>query len=316
MSSQMVLSLPDWPTIVSSTYLDSCIELFANELENAQEERSSSIITVYAYLRGHALLARGHLLDGLRDLYLIEHPQLFPRDYIETTIVPLLADAFLLDLFLNEPFYTESAEWKKINTRPVSSHMSIIDLERSGNTLDETVPIQSSTQTMIDSEWTSGEHILTFEQFSAYVHQLNIVLDKETTEKLFHALLYWTDDSLANISKKDKTSSNSHSSKDDSNKSSKIPRRTSISSNKLEQTLTLLNDHQRGNQNTMTSSKIISQPSKTSVPTILFEYFLDIWQQTNAEKVRMNRCLPEDRKKKESILKVRSIYCRIDDTVV
>jgi hypothetical protein len=108
----MELPLPDWSLNTSTHYLDSCIEIFTNELKNAQQERSPAIISIYAYLRGCALLARGQYLDGLRDLYLIENPNLFPNDYIEKTIVPQLSDECLLELFLHEPFYIKSSEWK------------------------------------------------------------------------------------------------------------------------------------------------------------------------------------------------------------
>ncbi|CAF2337555.1 unnamed protein product [Rotaria sp. Silwood2] len=304
MSSQMLLPLPDWSSNASTHYLDSCIELFTSELQNAQEERSPAVIAVYAYLRGCALLARGQYLDGLRDLYLIENRNLFPYDYIETTILPCVSDECQLELFLNEPYYTKSPEWKKLDIHSASQHMSIIDLEKSGNSLDDATPIQSATEVDLSNEWNLLENALTLEQFSEHVHRLSIVLDKETTEKLFNALLYWTDNSITKTLKKDKTSTN-----DTTNKSSEttksLARRWSITTHSLKDTLTMLNDYRRGSQHTTHSPKS-SVESNACLPTTLFESFLDIWQQTNAEKVRMNRYLPEDRQKKESILKVSS----------
>ncbi|CAM4758151.1 unnamed protein product [Rotaria magnacalcarata] len=301
MSSQMLLPLPDWPTNTSTHYLDICIELFTSELKNAQQENSPSVIAVYAYLRGCALLARGQYLDGLRDLYLIENPNLFPREYIETVVLSRLADECLLDLFFNESYYTNAPEWKKLRTRATSQRMSIIDLERSGGFLDDENSVEPGIEGALDNEWNIIEKNLTYEQFSEHVHHSRIVLDNETTQKLFNALMYWTDSTITKTLKKDKTLT--------ANKSSETtkptPRRLSITGTTLIDTLTMLNGVGRGNQNATVSSKS-SISSNSTLPIVLFESFLDNWQRTNAEKVRMNRCLPEDRQKKESILKISS----------
>ena len=299
MSSQMILSLPSWSSSGSAHYLDSCIDVFSDELETAQEERSPPAITVFAYLRGCALLARGFLLDGLRDLYLIENRFLFPHEYIETIIVPLLSEAMLLELFLHESFYTKAAEWKKMPTNPSFQHMSIIDLENSGNFLDETTPIKLSNDGVDNGEWNGLENNLTYEQFSDYVHRLSIVLDTETTETLFNALLHWTDQSAV---RKDKSST---STTGKSGETVKSGRRGTITSGGLRDGLTMLSDQRRDSLSGSVSSKGSSPVVKPDLPATLFESFVEIWQQTNADKVRMNRCLPEDRKKQESILKVR-----------
>jgi hypothetical protein len=264
----MLLPLPDWSLNTSTHYLDSCIEVFTVELQNAQEERSQSIITVYAYLRGCALLARGHYLDGLRDLYLIDNPNLFPKDYITTTIVPLLSDAFLLDLFLHESFYIESSEWKKVSTHPTHSDISIINPEES---VMDPIPVIS------DSKLHVIEDNLPFEQFYAYVHRLSIVIDPETARILFKTLLHWIDPT------------------NKSTETYKPRRRWSISGNPSNETLNTLNKHQQGNQ-------IINPLPNSALPAKRFELFLEIWQQTNAEKARMSSYLPKDRQKQESIL--------------
>ena len=300
-SSQLVLPLPDWPSNMSSNYLDSCLEVFTHELQHAQEERSPPVITVYAYLRGCALLARGELLNGLRDLYLIENPHLFPHEYIEATIIPILSDSLLLDLFLNEPFYIKSAEWKKVHTQPTSQHMSIIDLEKSGNSLDDSVRMPSGIDGALDEEWTVSETNLSCEQFREQVHRLSIALDKDTAETLFNALLHWTDHSAGKTMKKDKTLTNANSKTADATKRSRSWSTTTYS---LAESLAMSKDHRRDSQLAPATPKSTSSSADVQIPAPLFERFLDVWQKTNAEKVRMNHYLPEDRQKQESILKV------------
>jgi hypothetical protein len=193
----MLLPLPKWPSDITRHYLDSCIEVFTIELQNAEIDRSLSTTTAYAYLRGCAFLARGHLLEGLRDLYLIENPDLFPHNYIETTIIPLLSDASLLESFLHEQFYTKSSEWKKIHKRPIDTDMQSIDLDQSGNFLDDIKPVKPSPKVIPDNEWDSPfENTLTYEQFSEHVRRLSIVTDKETPQILFKALLHWADHAI------------------------------------------------------------------------------------------------------------------------
>jgi len=263
-STQMLLSLPDWPSNVSTHYLDDCIETFTDELENAEEEYSSPVISVYAYLRGCALLARGRLLDGLRDLYLIENSNLFPKDYIQTIILPLLSDASLLDRFLQEPFYVQSPEWKKITNELEEN------TRRFSHSFTEFPPLPPN---VIQSD-------LSFEQFHDYVHRSSIVSDKDTSEILFKALLHWT------------------------NNTNKLPevnkprRRLSLSNNPSKDLLSTSNGDKKWSQT-------IDISPKSSLPVKLFELFLEIWQQTNAEKARMNYCLPKDRQKQESILMVK-----------
>ncbi|CAF0996628.1 unnamed protein product [Adineta steineri] len=301
MSSQMLLPLPNWPLNKSTHYLDSCIETFSNELQQAQQERSPAVIAIYAYLRGCALLARGNLIDGLRDLYLIDNPNLFPRDFIEKNIVPRLSDECLLDLFLHEKFYTESPEWKKVQTRP-TQRMSKIDLDESGNSFDEQISDKSSSDFDLSNEMIVVENALTYEQFCEHVSRLSIAVDKETAEKLFNALLYWTDNSIIKTLKKDKTLTNNNTNKP-SETLKPLGRRVSSASISLKDTLTMLNDHKRDGQSPNASPRPSTQHNST-LPAQLFESFLENWQQTNAEKIRMNSCLPDDRQKQESILKI------------
>jgi hypothetical protein len=296
----MLLPLPDWSSDMSTHYLDNCIDVFTNELENAQQERSPAVLAVYAYLRGCAQLARGEYIEGLRDLYLIENSNLFPQKYIETVIVPRLADEGLLDLFLNEPFYTKCPEWQKVRIRSISQSMSIIDLNGNENFV-HAAPIPSSSD-VITNEWNIIEDMVTYEQFSDHVHRLNIVLDQEITETLFKALLYWTDNSTTKTLKKDRTSTNK------SLESMKSPNKSgsAVSTFTFQDTLNTVNDSRRGNSTpTLTPTPRPSKQPMATLPTLLFESFLDIWQETNAEKIRMNRYLPEDRQKQESILKVK-----------
>jgi hypothetical protein len=293
----MILPLPDWSSDLSTHYLDNCIDVFTNELKNAQQERSPAVIAVYSYLRGCARLARGHYLEGLRDLYSIENSNLFPKEYIETVIVPrLAADERLLDLFLNEPFYTNCPEWKKVLIRQTSQSMSSIDLDGSENIL------QSSRD--FNTQWGIIENeALTYEQFSNHVHRLSIVLDQETTETLFKALSYWAVNSITKTLKKDGNLTDKTPKPSEPIKSSGKPGSIATVFT-FQDTLDMLNDNQRRSP---ASTPITKQPiqSDRTLPTALFELFLDFWQETNAEKVRMNRHLPEDRQKQESILKVK-----------
>ena len=300
LTSQMLLPLPEWPAKISKHYLDSCIELFTNELQNAQYERSPSIMTAYAYLRGCAYLARGCLLEGLRDLYSINNQYLFPRHYIETIIVPRLSEQNLLELFLYESFYLNCPEWKKVRTNVMTQRMSIIDLEESGNLLDDTTPVKSTTDMTLDNSWHIVDNSVTFQRFSECVNRLSIILDKETAETLFNALLYWTYDKSTKIQDNEKALVNGIDKSSETKKS--ITRRWSITSNTA--TLNTFNGYRQGNQNVTGSTQL----STATLPGDLFESFLDIWQQTNAEKIRMNRYLPEKRQKKESVLKVKLSY--------
>ena len=170
----MLLPLPSWPMNTSIHYLDCCIEIFTKELENAHEEHSSPVISIYAYLRGCALLARGYLLEGLEDLYLIENVNLFPKDYIQTIILPLLSDASLFERFLQQSFYLTAPTWKKIKD------------ESDGN---KRASIVSNDVTIYPTNMTRGD--LSFDQFYDYVNQSNIVFDRETAVLLFKALLNW-----------------------------------------------------------------------------------------------------------------------------
>jgi len=295
----MVLPLPDWSSDFSTHYLDSCIDVFTDELNNAEQERSPSVMAVYAYLRGCARLARGEYLEGLRDLYLIENSNLFPQKYIETVIVPRLADECVLDLFLNEPFYTECPEWKKVRTRRTSQSMTKIDLDETKSVGDAS-PIESSPD--IDTEYDFIDNNVKYEQFSNHVHRSSIVLDKETTETLFKALLYWTDNSTTDTLKKDNNLTNNTNKPSEPIKSAaKFGTTSTIFT--FEDTMRLVNDR-RGNQSAALTPKLPVQ-SEPFLPAVLFEAFLDAWQQTNIEKVRMNRHLPEDRQKQESTLKVK-----------
>jgi len=258
----MLLPLPDWPSNISTHYLDHCIHTFAYELENAEEEHSSPQISTYAYLCGCALLARGYLLEGLRNLYLIEDQNLFPKDYIQTTIVPLLSDAGLLDRFHQESFYIESSEWKKLIDEPeISRKFSQSSAEF------PSLPV--------------GD--LSFDQFHDYVHRSSIVSDRETAEILFKALLHWVNTTNQAL------------------EANRPRRRWSIGGNTSREPSNLSIDPKKGSQT-------INFSPNSLLPSKLFELFLEIWQQTNAEKDRMNYCLPKDRQKQESILMVNYLY--------
>jgi hypothetical protein len=258
----MLLPLPDWPSNISTHYLDSCIDIFTYELENAEEEQSSPVISTYAYLCGCALLARGYLLEGLRHLYLIEDRNLFPKDYIQTNIVPLLSDAGLLDQFHQESFYIKSSDWKKIiDEPPISRRFS-----------------QSSADFLL---LPVGD--LSFDQFHDYVHRSSIVSDRETVTILFKALLHWANTKSQVL------------------ETNKPLRRWSIGGNASREPSNLVIDSKKGAQT-------IDFSPNSSLPSKLFELFLEIWQQTNAEKDRMNYCLPKDRQKQESILMVKYLH--------
>ncbi|CAF0752462.1 unnamed protein product [Adineta ricciae] len=300
LSSQMILPLPNWPNNASTHYLDSCIDVFTNELQNAQRERSPAVIAVFAYLRGCAFLARGNLLDGLRDLYLIDNQNLFPREYIEAKIVPRLSDEHLLDIFTHESFYQDAPEWKKVDIRS-DLRLSKVDLTESGNSFEESISTKSSSDFDNHSDLFIVNSALTYEQFTEHIQRLSITNDAETTGILFNALLYWTDSNLVKTLKKDKTLTSKTS-----NSSQSSDRHASISSKSLKDTLMILNDHRQGGQSSSTIPKLSLQTNSTTLPAALFGSFLDVWQQTNAEKVRMIRCLPDDRQKQESILKVSS----------
>lgn len=169
----ITVSLPDWPLDVSIHYLDLCIDAFTQELEQAQQERSSPSINIYAYLRGCAFIARGEYLKGLEDFYLIGNANLFPKTYIQTTVVPLLSELNLLEKFEKQKFYQTSSEWKKLGEEELNEtrRISMIATE---NTLLPTF---------------QGD--LTFDQFHDYVQRSSIVNTKELAEILFHALSHW-----------------------------------------------------------------------------------------------------------------------------
>lgn len=186
LSSQMILPLPNWPNNVSTHYLDSCIDVFTNELQNVQRERSPAVIAVFAYLRGCAFLARGNLLDGLRDLYLIDNQNLFPREYIEAKIIPRLADEHLLDIFTHESFYQDAPEWKKVDTR-AELRLSKVDLTESGSSFEESISAKSSSDFDNHSDLFIVNNALTYEQFNEHIQRLSITNDMETTAILFNA---------------------------------------------------------------------------------------------------------------------------------
>ena len=171
-STQMLLPLPNWPSDVSTHYLDCCIEAFTIELESAQNDHSAPVINIYAYLRGCALIARGDLLKGLEDFYLIENPNLFPKDYIQTVIVPLLSERSLHDRFQQEEFYLQSPEWKQLTEEFPGSR-------------------KSSTSSMDYPPLPVIEGDLSFEKFHDYVQRSSIVNGKETAAILFRALSHW-----------------------------------------------------------------------------------------------------------------------------
>ncbi|CAF1452441.1 unnamed protein product [Adineta ricciae] len=265
---QLFLPLPDWPTDVTTHYLDSCIEILTIEFDIAQEESSQPMITFYAYLRGCALLSRGRLIEGLQDLYLIDNPNLFPKTYIETVIVPQLSETNSLDLFLHESFYTHCLEWKKIQTQ--STHSNVL------NNNTDTYRNPSDDHNDIKSPTPPKDH-LSFEQFYEYIQRLSIVNDREIAKIIFDALLQ-----------------SSTGSRKPAADTLKQRRRWSISGGIFDRTYdTLSNSHQPAQNNISLSSKH-------------FEQFSDIWQQTNAEKARINSHLPKDRQKYETILIISS----------
>jgi hypothetical protein len=302
----MQLSLPDWSSDLSTHYLDGCIEIFTNELENAQRERSPAVIGVYAYLRGCARLARGDYFGGLRDLYLIEDSNLFPQKYIETIIVPRLADEHLLDLFIHEPFYTECPQWKKVLTRFNSQSFPDVEIDVPESVVHAS-PVPPSPDTI--SGWNVIENDLTYEEFSEHMHRSSIVLDKETTETLFKALLHWTDNSISKTLKNDrKLTNNTNKPPEPTKPSGKPSPRAAIPT--LAETLSMINSSRRRSETVTGSPTSPTSPTQSnpSLPAVLFELFLDIWQQKDAEKIRMNHHLPEDRQKQESILTVKVLH--------
>ena len=298
----LVMTLPDWSLNASIHYLDGCIEVFTDELGNNQEDRSIAVVTSLAYLRGCALLARGHLLDGLRDLYAIENRDLFPLDYIQSIVVKQLTDALLLNVFLQEQFYIDAADWKKIHTRPLSQRMSILDLEPSGNFLDEKSAIDPLNNVNNQTNWTLTANELSYKQFSDYVHRLSIVLDQTTTEILYKCLLNWTNQSSSKNTKKNKFNSVSlrktaTNGKPYTRSSSATGRSTDTSK------ISRIKFDENSKTEDNDDSNAVPMYDR-SLPSTLFDLFLEAWQQTNTEKVRMNRYLPENRKKQESVIKV------------
>ncbi len=267
--------LPEWSFDASKHYLDICIELFTTELEDAQRQHSTPLTTVFAYLLGCALLARGHLLDGLGYLYLIENRNLFPKTYIEKTIVPLLTDAYLLNIFLHEIFYLKSPKWKRIQTDGTDGTMLTISFGRSTELVDHNIPSELLTKILTKTEYDIIEKI-SFEQFNDDVHQLRVVSDRETAEILFKALLHWTDIPIKPV------------------ETQKLSRRWSVSSGNV--TIDA-NNHQRD---------IVS--TKSTLLVKLFQLFLKTWRETNAGNEQMNSVLPKEQQKQESILMVKYFY--------
>jgi hypothetical protein len=309
----MLLRLPEWPLDLSSHYLDSCIKIFTEELENAQQERSPAALAVYSYLRGCARLARGEYIEGLRDLYSIENPNLFPQQYIETVVVPRLAEERLVDLFLSEPFYTKCPEWKKVRMRSISQSMSSIDLDDSGKlAVTASVPV---TPDIKELEWDIIEDSLTYRQFSDHVHRLDIIIDKDTTEALFKALSYWIDNSKTKTLKRDNTLTNNTNKSPELIKSSNKPG-SAATMFTFQHTADMLKNLPQKNQGgtPLPTPKLPTEPN-LYLPTTLFETFVDIWQQTKAEKLRMSNHLPEDRQKHESILKVKFFFLSITSSI-
>ena len=181
-------------------------------------------------------------------------------------------------------------------------HMAIIDLEQSGNSLDDSIRMPAAIDGgAFDDEWTVTETNLSYEQFREQVHRLSIALDKKTAETLFNALLHWTNQSAGKTVKKDKSPTNANGKASDAPKTS---RRWSSTTYSLAESLGMSKEHRREDQLASTIPKSASSSANTQIPAPLFELFLDVWQKTNAEKARMNHCLPEDRQKQESILKV------------
>lgn len=197
----MLLELPVWPSDISTHYLDYCIEIFTNELEAAEEAHSSPVISVYAYLRGCALIARGHLIKGLHDFYLIENSNLFPKKYIQTVVVPLLSDAGLYDRFLREEFYIQSPEWKKLTD----------DFEESDEYSNTSINLPPVPQ---------GD--ISFDQCLTYLQRSNIITDLETITILFKALLHWVNYSSDTIKTHRRWSLGGNTPKDSGNQSTNI----------------------------------------------------------------------------------------------
>ena len=302
-ATNMILPLPDWSLDLSTHYLDDCIEVFTVELDSVQQERSSAVLSTYAYLRGCARLARGEYLEGLRDLYLIENANLFPQKYIETTIIPRLIDQCLLDLFLHESFYINSPEWKKVRVRQTSRSMLDVNLTDDDSLTDAAAAVQPSPDILFD-EWGIIPTALTYQQFREHVHRLNIILNEETTEALFKALLNWTETSKT--LKNEKPSSNNNTPNKTAEPLKSANKFTAGPSTfTFHETVAMLNDYRKsGNQTAATPSP--KQQAEPTIPGILFETFFDVWQQLNTEKIPMNRLLPDDRQKQESILKVKT----------
>ncbi|UJR13758.1 hypothetical protein I4U23_000768 [Adineta vaga] len=280
---QLFLPLPDWPSNILTHYLDSCIEIFTNEFDIVEKESSQPMITFYAYLRGCALLSRGKLLDGLQDLYLIDNPNLFPKTYIETTILPLLSETNLLDSFLHKSFYLQSPEWKKLPKQSTTSDVPSTNPEQHDHSFDDFNSVKSLTDVTLEPTSSIVKDYLSFEQFCEYVQRLSIVYDREITRILFDILV-----NLSNVTKKPSTDTYKHR------------RRWSISSTFSDKTFDEMNTSPR-DVRTVNQSSINS-----TLSTKHFKLFSDIWQQTNAEKARIHSYLPNDRQKHETILIISS----------
>lgn len=261
----MLLPLPSWPDVTSTHYLDCCIAVFTNELDNAQKEMSSPVISIYAYLRGCALLARGYLLEGLHDLYLIDNVNLFPKDYIQTTIVSLLSDASLFERFLQQSFYLKAPKWKKIEEDSEGSKRA---------------SVCSNEFTLYPPNLTKED--IAFEQFCDYVQQSSIVDDRDTAIILFKSLSHWINRPIPSTTG-----------------TAKPPRRWSLGGNTSKESSSSSKTAQKTGQ-------IISVTASSTIPTKIFEQFLELWQRTSAEKARMNSCLPKDRQEQETVLMVDS----------
>ncbi|CAF1415484.1 unnamed protein product, partial [Didymodactylos carnosus] len=266
------LPLPDWTSANQSYYIDSCIDHFTREVEAAKHEMPQ-VLPNYYYLRGCCLIARSRPLEGLQDFYSITNPELFPRSYIESDVITRLSQENL-KIFYEEEFYTKCEQWKKV--KPPLDQFSTVEL---------------SDYQLLDEEerndWCVTDEFVTCAQFSDRIQRLGIVIDQETTTRLFNALHHWTEVKRKTISKKER-------------KKETLTKTSSVD-------IPSITIKKWASHSALPSAEItMSDEQPMRLPGTLFESFLDTWQKKQEERERMRRCLPNEEHNPEMILKVSS----------
>ncbi|CAF1000085.1 unnamed protein product [Didymodactylos carnosus] len=272
------LPLPDWTSSNQCYYIDSCIDRFTQELEAAKIEMPQ-VLSNYYYLRGCCYIAQNRLLDGLQDFYSITNPQLFPGKYIESDVLNHLSEEDL-KTFYDKEIYTKCEQWKKIKF--TVDQLSTVELSGYQSPLEEE-----------QNDWYVSDEFVTCEQFSERVQRLGIVADQETTMRLFNALLHWNEEKqITSIKKEDKIALKKAESFDTQTVTKKWTAHST-----LKESVALLTSSRK-------QTKTSDQPLR--LPGTLFDLFLDIWQRKYDERERMRKCLPNDNRNLEMILKVSS----------